>query len=112
MSKQIQIEWQDEANNETIFKVYRGTSLSMNANNSDLIATIVWNGSSWDTNIIDTIDVSGITNFSAGGSPTDIEGTFGFTFTDAKSGTYYYGVSAGNAVADSDVVPSTSAITI
>jgi hypothetical protein len=112
MSKQIRLEWQDEANNETAFKVYRGSSLSMNEGNSDLIVSIEWDGTSWNAGIVDTTNISGLTDFTSGGEPTDTEGTFGFTFTEASSGTYYYGVSAGNAVADSDVVPSTSAITI
>lgn len=112
MSKQLKLQWQDEANNETRFDIYRGTSLNMSEADSTKIIEIVWNGSSWDESIVDTTNVSGLIDFISGGSPETTEGTFSLTFTDALAGTHYYGVSAGNSVANSDVVPSTSSITI
>lgn len=112
MSKQIKLEWQDEANNETFFNIYRGTSLGMVESDSDLIIRIVWNGSSWDQTIWDSTDISALSDFLSGGNPEDVEGAFSITFIDAKAGTHYYGVLAGNSVAKSDIVPSTSAITI
>ena len=112
MSKQIKIQWQDEADNETHFKIYRGSTLDMSVDDSDEIISIDWNGSAWVHSIVDSTNVSQLTDFLSGGSPTDAGGQFSIDFTDAFTGTHYYGVLAGNAVANSDIVPSTSSVTI
>jgi hypothetical protein len=111
MSKQIKLSWKDEANNETIHRIYRGDSLLMTAESSVLIAELEWDGTQWNESVIDS-GINTLTKISDGGDPVSTGQTFEVEFIDTLLGEHYYGVSAGNAVADSDVVASSSSILI
>jgi len=111
MSKQVKLSWKDEANNETIHRIYRGSSLLMTPATSTLIAELEWDGTTWNETIIDT-NINTLNKIADGGDPVTTGQTFEIDFVDTILGEHYYGVSAGNAVADSDIVASSSSILI
>ena len=105
----IQISFQDNADNETNFKVYRGTTANVSSGDT-LIATMTWSSatSSWSisgagTNLEIT---SGINE-----APSSSGSNFVVIYDENTPGTYYYGVSAGNAVGDSSIA-SSGAVTV
>lgn len=102
----VQISWQDNADNETSFKVYKGTTTPLTSS-SDLLATVALSGSTW----LASEGTSGsapslqITSSNTGDSVTTGE-TFVITYDEGSAGNYYYGVSASNSVGDSNVITS------
>ena len=104
----IQISWQDNADNETSFKVYQGTSSPVQDTDT-LIATVALSSGTWD--------VSGsaanvlLTSSNTGDSVTTGE-TFTLTYDESVDGTYYYGVAASNAVGDSAIATGSVAVIV
>jgi hypothetical protein len=108
----IQISWQDNANNETSFKVYKGSSTPLNASSTQIASVSLTNGS-W----VATETTAGsapslaITSSNTGDSVTTGE-TFVVTYEEETLGNYFYGISASNAVGDSDVVTTGTALSV
>lgn len=108
----VQISWRDNSDNETSFKIYKGSASPLSSA-SDHIATVTLSGSTWsvaEETAGDAPDIA-ITSTNTGDSQTSGE-TFVVTYTESTSGTYYYGVSASNAIGDSDVVTTSSGLTV
>ena len=104
----IQISWTDNANNETAFKIYRGTTAALTSADT-LIGTVSLSGSTWSVSGSGTnlaLDTTNTGSSSASGE------TFTISYDENSNGTYYYGVAASNVVGDSEIVESTSSITI
>lgn len=108
----IQISWQDNANNETSFKIYKGTSSPLNSQ-SDQIASVDLQSGAWvatETSTGSAPQLS-LTSSNTGDSVTTGE-TFVITYEESTLGNYFYGISASNAVGDSDVVTTSSALSV
>lgn len=105
----VKIEWVDAADNETGFKIYRGTQSTV-TNQDVLVADVELNGGVWSVN-----GSSGsshqITSSNTGASNATGE-TFTVTYEEANAGTYYYGVAATNSVGDSPITSSGVTITV
>lgn len=108
----VQISWQDNANNETAFKIYKGTTSPLDSS-STLIANVELSNGSWVASEETTGSAPNLTLTSSntGDSVTTGE-TFVVTYEEGTLGNYFYGVSASNAVGDSDVVTSGSALSV
>jgi len=104
----VQISFQDNADNETEFKIYKGTSTPLDSSSTQ-IAKIELVSGSWSVAEYTSGSAPSIqlTSTNTGSSATTGE-TFTITYDEQTAGTYYYGVSASNAVGDSDVVTSSS----
>jgi hypothetical protein len=108
----VQIFWRDNSDNETSFKIYKGTSSPLSAS-SDQIATVSLVSGAWEVAEAGTgtaPDVT-LTSTNTGNSTTQNE-TFVITYTEGTPNNYYYGVSAANAIGDSDVVTTPSALAV
>ena len=107
----VQFSWQDESDNETSFKVYKGTSTPLDSNSTQIakveLTAGVWSASEFASGTAPSIQ---LTSTNTGNSTTTQE-TFVITYEESTAGTYYSGVSASNAIGDSDVLTS-SALTI
>lgn len=108
----IQISWQDNANNETSFKVYKGTSTPLNASSTKIADVTLTNGN-WVATEASTGSAPSlaITSSNTGDSVTTGE-TFVVTYEESTLGNYFYGISASNAVGDSDVVTTGTALSV
>jgi hypothetical protein len=108
----VQISWKDNADNETAFKIYKGTATPLSAS-SQQIAEVTLAGGTWAV----AESASGLapnvtlTSTNTGDSATQNE-TFVITYEEGVADDYYFGVSASNAVGDSDVVTSSPALTV
>ena len=108
----VQLSWRDNSDNETGFKIYKGTSSPLSSS-SDQIAEVSLNGGTWvvaESATGSAPDVA-ITSTNTGDSVTKDE-TFIITYTESVADTYYFGVSATNAIGDSDVVTTGSALIV
>jgi hypothetical protein len=108
----VQISWQDNANNETKFKIYKGTSSPLTSA-SDLIANVELISGSWVVSEETTGSAPSIaiTSSNTGDSVTTGE-TFVVTYEEGTPNNYFYGVSASNSVGDSDVVTTGTALSV
>lgn len=108
----VQISFQDNANNETRFKIYKGTSTPLNSNSTQIAEINLTNGS-WVASEASTGSAPSLslTSSNTGDSVTTGE-TFVVTYDEGTPNNYFYGVSASNAVGDSDVVTSGSALSV
>jgi len=110
----VQITFQDNADNETAFKVYRGTGSTVTSSD-DHILTLNWNASSgsWDIDQVAASPalsaqiITGLNDL-----PSNSGNSFVFIYDEAVTGTYYYGISASNVVGDSAIASSGQAVTI
>lgn len=110
MSEIVQLQWRDRANNETKFRVFRNDTPEILLHDNEIIR-VEWDGTTWGVVEMNT-NVSNATLETSNSPPSVSDELFKIQFTDAQTGTYYYGVSAGNAVSNSDVVPTDTSITI
>ena len=105
----VQISFQDNANNEESFRIYRSTSASV-AITDVFIAEIKLQSGNWQ------IIGQGGTNHTLTSTNTGDAATTGETFTmtyeETTAGTYFYGVCAHNAVGSSAVASSSQTITV
>jgi|13_taG_2_1085334.scaffolds.fasta_scaffold05443_10 hypothetical protein len=108
----VQISFQDNANNETGFKVYRGSSSPLTASSTQ-IAQIDLVSGSWVASETSTGSAPSLqlTSTNTGDSNTTGE-TFVITYDEGTSGNYFFGVSATNAVGDSDIVTTSSQLSV
>lgn len=108
----IQISWQDNANNETSFKIYKGTSSPLDSNSTQIASVDLTNGA-WVATESSTGSAPSLslTSSNTGDSVTTGE-TFVVTYEESTLGNYFYGISASNAVGDSDVVTTSSALSV
>ena len=97
----VQISFQDNANNESSFRIYRGTGSTV-AKTDTYIAEIVLSGGAWSISGQSGSDHT-LTSTNTGDSATTGE-TFTFSYIESTPGTYYYGICAHNSVGDSAVV--------
>jgi hypothetical protein len=108
----VQISWQDNANNETKFKVYKGTSTPLDSS-SDLIAEVELSGGTWVASEAGSGTAPNIALSSSNTNDSVTTGeTFVITYEEGVQGNFFYGVSASNAVGDSDVVTTASALSV
>lgn len=105
----VKIEWIDAADNETGFKIYRGTNSAVSTSDV-LIGTVTLSNGSWS--------VSGssgsshqLTSVNTGASSAVGE-TFTLTYDEGSAGTYFYGVAATNSVGDSPITSSGVTVTV
>ncbi len=108
----IQISFQDNANNETSFKIYKGTSSPLDSSSTQIASIDLVNGS-WvasETSSGSAPSLS-LTSSNTGDSVTTGE-TFVVTYEENTIGNYFYGVSASNSVGDSDVVTTGTALSV
>ena len=108
----VQISWRDNSDNETSFKIYRGTTSPLSAS-SDHIGNVVLNNGVWEAEEggLNTAPDIALTSTNTGNSDTTSE-TFVVTYTESTANAFYYGVSASNAIGDSDVVTTSAALTV
>jgi hypothetical protein len=108
----VQISWQDNANNETAFKVYKGSTSPLSSASTH-IANVTLSGGAWSASEATTGSAPSValTSTNSGDSTTTGE-TFVLTYEESVAGNYFFGVSASNAVGDSDVVTTGSALSI
>jgi hypothetical protein len=105
----VQISFQDNANNEASFRIYRGASATVTTSDT-YIAEISLSSNTWS--------ISGqngtahaLTSSNTGDATTTGE-TFTMTYEEATGGDYYYGVCAHNSVGSSAVASSSTAVTV
>lgn len=105
----IQVSWRDNADNEEGFKIYESTDATVNTGDN-LIAEVTWNAgsSSW----VATGSATNLTLTSSNQSPSATGEIFTITFDNNTIGTYYYGVSASNAVGDSAIAASSVGVVV
>ena len=103
----IQISWRDNADNEDGFKIYRSTDATVTTGDT-LIAEVVYSNGSWGV----TGSASNLALTSSNQSPSATGEVFTVTYDESTIGTYYYGVSASNAVGDSAISASSVAVTV
>lgn len=108
----VQISFRDNADNETSFNIYKGTSSPLSAS-STKIAEISLSNGAWIVAEETTGSAPNITltSTNTGDSVTTGE-TFVVRYDEGTTGLYYYGVSAENAVGASDVVTTASALNV
>jgi len=108
----VQISWRDNSDNETAFKIYQGSTSPLSSGSTQ-IGTVTLSGGSWSATEFSSGSAPDIqvTSTNTGDSQTEGE-TFVITYTEGTSGSYYYGISASNAIGDSDVVTTASALTV
>ena len=108
----IQISFQDNANNETAFKVYKGTSTPLNQSSTQIAQVDLQNGV-WVASETSTGSAPqlALTSTNTGDSVTNGE-TFVLTYEESNIGNFYFGVSASNSVGDSDIVTTSSALSV
>lgn len=107
----VQISWKDNADNETAFKIYKGTTTPLSGASTQ-IAQVDLVGSAWVASEINNgaPNVT-LTSTNTGDSATQNE-VFVITYEESITGDYYYGVSASNSVGDSDVVTTSPALAV
>lgn len=102
----VQISWQDNSDNETSFKIYKGGATPL-TDQSDQIATVALSGSTWGVSEFSVGSAPSLTLTSSNtGSSSETGEAFVITYDEQNAGSYFYGVSASNSVGDSDVVTS------
>lgn len=108
----VQLSFQDNANNETSFKIYKGTTSPLDSSSTQ-IAEIRLDSGAW---VADEATTGSAPSLSLNSNNTNDSSTTGETFVvsyeETTAGDYYYGVSASNDVGDSDVVTTSSTLTI
>lgn len=105
----VQISFQDNADNESSFRIYRGTNSTV-AKTDEYIAEISLSGSTWSISGQSGSDHQ-LTSTNTGDATTTGE-TFTMAYTETTTGTYYYGICAHNSVGDSAVASSASSVTV
>ena len=104
----VQISWQDKADNETEFKIYKGTSSPLDSSSTQIAKVELVSGT-WSVSEFTSGSAPSITLTSTNtGDSTTIDENFVITYDEQTAGTYFFGVSASNSVGDSDVVTSSS----
>ena len=103
----IQVSWRDNADNEDGFKVYQSTDSTVTTGDT-LIAEVTWSGSAWSA----TGAATNLSLTSSNQSPSATGEIFTITFDVNATGTYYYGVSATNAVGDSAIAASSVGVDV
>jgi len=108
----VQISFRDNADNETSFNIYQGTSSPLSASSTKIAEITLTNGT-WGVAEASTGSAPNITltSTNTGDSVTTGE-TFVVRYEEGTTGSYYYGVSAENAVGASDVVTTGSALNV
>jgi hypothetical protein len=105
----VKVEWIDAADNETGFKVYRGTNSAV-ATSDVLIAEVSLSSGNW-TVTGQSGSSHQLTSVNTGASSATGE-TFTLTYEESNAGTYFYGVAATNSVGDSPITSSTITVTV
>jgi len=104
----VQISWQDNADNETEFKIYKGGTTPLDSGDTQIAKVELvsgnWSAAEFTNGSAPSLQ---LTSTNTGSSATTGE-TFTITYDEQTAGTYYFGVSASNSVGDSDVVTSSS----
>jgi len=103
----IQISWRDNADNEDSFKVYRSTDADVTTGDT-LIATVSYASNTWGVSGVG----DNLTLTSSNQSPSATGEIFTLTYDESTPDTYYYGVSASNAVGDSAISASSVGVTV
>jgi hypothetical protein len=109
MSEIVKLSWKDLAVNETSFYIRRGASDEITTADP-LCLELRWNGTSWVAKNINN-SITNVTILDTA-APEISNQVFIVQFQDNAQGTFYYGVSAGNASGQSDYVPTSTSITI
>lgn len=105
----IQVSFQDNANNEASFRIYRGTSSAVTTGDT-YIAEISLSGSTWSISG-QSGTAHALTSSNTGNATTTGE-TFTMHYTESTPGTYYYGVCAHNQVGSSNVATGSDAVVV
>lgn len=110
----VQITFKDNADNETAFKIYRGTNATVTTADTHIL-TMTWDAG----NSLWTIDQEAASpalnaNILTGATddPSNTGNSFVIIYDEGAPGTYYYGVSASNIVGDSAVASSSQSVTV
>jgi len=106
----IKLNWTDQADNETEFKVYKGATPTL-TNQSEEVCQLVYNGSNWTLQTSNN-SISNMSLLSTNGSQALDNERFRIEFEDSSTGLTYYGVSASNGAGESDVVPISEGLNI
>lgn len=102
----IQISFQDNSDNEDYFNIYRGTATPVTASDTK-IAQLTWDGSQWAfTGSATNGEVTQGVNI----DPSQAGQQYVFLYDEGTPDTYYYGVSAQNAVGESAISTSGAVI--
>lgn len=108
----VQISFQDNADNETAFKIYRGTSSTVSTTDVHIL-TMTWDAatSTWGiAQIPSSPDLNASIITGATTAPSETGNNFVVVYDEATPGTYYYGVAASNVVGDSGVASSAQSV--
>lgn len=107
----VQISFQDNADNETHFYIYRSTATPVTSADTKIME-LEWNStnSEWEFNQNTTATNPEVTQ-GASSDPTSSGDTFIVLYDESTADTYYYGVSAFNSVGESGV-SSSGAVTV
>lgn len=105
----IQLSFDDNANNEDSFRIYRGTGSSVTTSDTYIAEIILANGA-WTINGQNGTAHT-ITSTNTGAATATGE-TFTFTYTESTPGNYYYGVCAHNEVGSSNVATNPNVVAI
>lgn len=102
----IQISFQDNSDNEDFFNIYRGTATPVTVSDTK-IATLTWDGSEW---VVTGTATNGEVTQGQTIDPSQAGQQYVFLYDEGAPDTYYYGVSAENAVGESAISTSGSVI--
>ena len=103
----IQISFQDNSDNEDEFKIYRGTATPVTTSDTQ-IAALTWDGSQW---VFSGSATNGEVTQGVNIDPSQAGQQYVFLYDEGTPNTYYYGVSASNAVGDS-AISTSGAVTV
>jgi len=110
MSETFRLLWKDLADNQTNFKIYRSSSGTFGGEEV-LIAILEWNGSTWNFSSVNGLSLDyGL--YDSSEAPSSVNVVWGAQVIDSVVGTWYYGISSGNEAGDSDIVPTSTSITV
>ena len=110
----VQISFTDASTNEESFNIYRSDDGALaTVTGGNLVSQLAWDGSAWQasqgalSNNSVTIEAGSSTD-----SPSTPGQTFIIRYTENDSGDFKYGVTASNAIGDSDIKNSGTAVSL
>lgn len=110
----VQITFTDASTNEDAFNIYRSDDgVSAVVDGSKLVSQLAWDGSAWQASqgalANNTVSIQA---GSSTASPSTPGQTFILRYNETDTGEFKYGVTASNAIGDSDIRNSGTAVTL
>lgn len=110
----VQITFTDASTNEDAFNIYRSDDgSSAVVDGAKLVSQLAWNGSAWQASQGALSNgTASIQSGSSTASPSTQGQTFILQYTENDSGNFKYGVTATNAIGDSSITNSGTAVNL